>query len=56
MVIYYVETPENGVSILCNGVGKPFSMRPAADDHQLRLRLLLSRVNMVRARVLNLFP
>ena len=29
---YYVETAEIGVSILSDGVGKPFSVRPAADD------------------------
>ena len=35
MVIYYVETPEMGVSILSDGVGKPFSVRPTADDDLL---------------------
>ena len=29
---YYVETPEMGITILSDGVGKPFSVRPAADD------------------------
>ena len=28
----YVETSEIGVSILSDGVGKPFSVRPGADD------------------------
>ena len=32
MMTYYVETPEMGVSILSDGVGKPFSMRLAAED------------------------
>ena len=35
MVTYYVGTPEMGVSILSDGVGKPFSVRPAADDDLL---------------------
>ena len=35
MMTYYVKTPEMGVSILSDGVGKPFSMRPAADDDLL---------------------
>ena len=30
-----METPEMGVSILIDGVGKPFSVRPAADDDLL---------------------
>ena len=29
---YYVKTLEMGVSILSDGVGKPFSVRPAAND------------------------
>ena len=32
MMTIYVETPETGVSILGDRVGKPFSVRPAADD------------------------
>ena len=28
----YVETTEMGVSILSDGVGNPFSVRPKADD------------------------
>ena len=32
IMTYYVETPEMGVSILSDGVGKPFSVHPAADD------------------------
>ena len=32
IMTYYVETAEIGVSILSDGVGKPFSVRPAADD------------------------
>ena len=32
MLTYYVETPEMGMSILSDRVGKPFSVRPAADD------------------------
>ena len=35
MMIYYVEMPEMGISILSDGVGKPFSLRPAADDDLL---------------------
>ena len=34
-VTYYVETPEMRVSILSDGVGKPFSVRPTADDDLL---------------------
>ena len=29
---YYAETPEMGVSILSDGVGKLFSVHPTADD------------------------
>ena len=29
---YYVETTEMDVSILSDGVGKPFPVRPVADD------------------------
>ena len=32
MMTYCVETPEMGASILSDGVGKSFSVRPAADD------------------------
>ena len=32
MMTYYVEMSEMPVSILSDGVGKPFSVRPAADD------------------------
>ena len=32
MMTYYAEKPEMGVSILSGGVGKPFSVRPPADD------------------------
>ena len=32
---HYIETPEMGASILSDGVGKPFSVRPAADDDLL---------------------
>ena len=32
MMIYYIETPEMAVFILSNGVVKPFSVRPRADD------------------------
>ena len=32
---YCVETPEMDASILIDGVGKPFSVRPAADDDLL---------------------
>ena len=32
----YVETSEMGVSILSNGVGKPFLVRPSADDDLLK--------------------
>ena len=35
MMTYYVETPEMGVSILSDGVGKPFLVRPAAHDDLL---------------------
>ena len=35
MMTYYVETPEMGVSILIDGVDKPFSVRPASDDDLL---------------------
>ena len=35
MMTYYVETPEIDVSILYDGVGKLFSVRPAADDDLL---------------------
>ena len=35
MMTYYVETSEMVVSILSNGVGKPFSVRIAADDDLL---------------------
>ena len=35
MMTYYVETPEMVVSILSDGVGKPFSVRSAADDDLL---------------------
>ena len=35
MMTYYVKTPEMGVSILSDGVGKPFSVRPAAGDDLL---------------------
>ena len=31
----YVETPEIVVSILSDGMGKPFSVCPAADDDPL---------------------
>ena len=32
VMTYYVETPKMEVSILSDGVGKPFSVRLAADD------------------------
>ena len=32
MMTYYVEIPEMGVSVLSEGVGKSFSVRPPADD------------------------
>lgn len=32
----HVETPEMGVSILNDGMGKPFSVRPVADDELKR--------------------
>ena len=32
IITYYVETLEMDVSILSDGVGKPFSVRPSADD------------------------
>ena len=35
MMTYYVETPEMGVFILSDGVGKPFSVSPATDDDLL---------------------
>ena len=35
MMTYYIKTSEMGVSILSNGVGKPFSVRPTADDDLL---------------------
>ena len=35
MMTYYVETPQMGVSILSDGVGKPFSVCPVADDDLL---------------------
>ena len=35
MMTYYVETPEMIVSVLIDGLGKPFSVRPAADDDLL---------------------
>ena len=35
MMTYYVETPEMGVSILSDGVNKPFSVRPVTDDDLL---------------------
>ena len=38
MMTYYVETPEMGVSILSDWVGKPFSVRFAADDDLLFLQ------------------
>ena len=37
IMTYYVETPEMSVSILSDGVGKPLSVRPAADDDLLLL-------------------
>ena len=37
---YYVQTPEMGVSILSDGVGQSFSVRPAADDDLLFLHVL----------------
>ena len=37
MMTYYVETPVMGVSVLSDRVGKPFSVRPAADDDLLGL-------------------
>ena len=39
MVTYYVEMSEISVSILSDEVGKPFSVRPAADN-DLILRIL----------------
>ena len=38
---HYIETPEMGASILSDGVGKPFSVRPAADDFPIFLHLIL---------------
>ena len=35
MLTFHVETSEMGVSILIDGVGKPFSVRPAAYDELL---------------------
>ena len=35
MMTYYVKTHEKSVSILSDGVGKPFSVRPAADEYLL---------------------
>ena len=35
MMTYYVETPVMGVSILSDGVGKPFSVRLVAEDDLL---------------------
>ena len=35
MLTFYVETSKMGVSIFSDGVGKPFSVRPAADDDLL---------------------
>ena len=35
MMNYYVEMRKMGVSMLSDGVGKPFSMRPAADEDLL---------------------
>ena len=35
MMTYYVKASEMGVSILSDGVGKPFFVRPAADDDLL---------------------
>ena len=36
MMTCYVETPEMGASMLSDGVGKPFSVRPAADDEHYK--------------------
>ena len=38
--ITLIHTSDMGVSILIDGVGKPFSVRPAADD-DLKMTLLL---------------
>ena len=32
MMAYYIKAPEMGVSIISDGVGNPFSVRPAAND------------------------
>ena len=45
-----METPEMGVSILIDGVGKPFSVRPAADDDLVLVLLLESNVLMYLLR------
>ena len=37
MMTYHVETTEMGVSILSDGVGKPFSVRPSAEDKLLQV-------------------
>ena len=35
MMTYYVEMPQMDISILSEGVSKPFSVCPAADDDLL---------------------
>ena len=49
MMTYYVETPEMGVSILSDRVGKPFSVLHAADDDLVLVLLLESNVLMFTA-------
>ena len=50
MDTHWMETPEMGVSILIDGVGKPFSVRPAADDDLVLVLLLESNVLMYLLR------
>ena len=50
MMIYCVETPEMGVSILRDGVGKPFSVRPAADDDSLGINTVKKLLKYVSTR------
>ena len=42
----HVETSEMGVSILNDGMGKPFSVRPAADE-ELKRYLMSSIVDSI---------
>ena len=43
----YVETSEMGVSILSNGVGKPFLVHPSADDDLLIVAIVLRFLELI---------